>query len=161
MFPSDDYVSEFVRDVPKAKILAAKSLMQPPTAVVFDYQVPLEALQVMDGNKLDRVFVVDSDNRLRGLLSTDEASQAAERGATTLSEVVSAGCPRVNLDTSVEDLVPIAAEYEHPIPVVDQKGCLVGEVHRTAVLAGIAGRGEVFARRFRKGQWETSANASP
>lgn len=140
MSPSDDYVSEFVRDVPKAKVLVARSLMQPPTAVVFDYQVPPEALHVMDINNLDRVFVVDSSNRLRGLLSINEASQAAERGVIALSEVMSDDCPRVNLDTSVEDLIPITAEYEHPIPVVDQKGCLVGEVPRTAVLAGMVGK---------------------
>ena len=45
--------------------------------------------------------------------------------------------PSVTSDTLVEDLVNLAAEYEHPIPVVDEKGRLLGEVHRAAVLTSI------------------------
>ena len=45
--------------------------------------------------------------------------------------------PSVTSDTLVEDLVSLAAEYEHPIPVVDENGRLLGEVHRAAVLTSI------------------------
>jgi CBS domain-containing protein len=44
----------------------------------------------------------------------------------------------VDPDTYLREVVPIAAETEHPIPVVDDGGQVVGEVDRTALLSGIS-----------------------
>ena len=40
-------------------------------------------------------------------------------------------------DAYIEEIIPMAAETEHPIAVVDENGRLVGEVHRGALLTGM------------------------
>ena len=41
-------------------------------------------------------------------------------------------------DAYIEDIVPLAARSELPVAVVDAQGRLLGEVHRSALLAGMA-----------------------
>jgi CBS-domain-containing membrane protein len=43
----------------------------------------------------------------------------------------------VTPETLVEELVPLSAEYDGPIAVVDEQGHLLGEVHRAAVLTSL------------------------
>ena len=47
-------------------------------------------------------------------------------------------CPRVAPATLVEELAPLSARYDGPIAVVDEQGCLQGEIHRSAVLSSLA-----------------------
>ena len=41
-------------------------------------------------------------------------------------------------DAYIEDLIPMAAQTEHPIAVVNEEGRLLGEVHRGALLTGMS-----------------------
>ena len=136
--PADDYVGEFVRDVSKAKVLGAESIMQQAESVVYEWQGPQEAVHVMESNDSDHAFVLGHNRELVGDLSLQEATEALERGATTMQDAVDTDCPRVAPTTLVEELVPLSAQYEGPIAVVDEQGCLQGEVHRTAVLSSMA-----------------------
>ena len=45
--PADDYVTEFVQDVSRAKVIQANAIMQQPDAVVHEWQGPRAALHVM------------------------------------------------------------------------------------------------------------------
>ncbi len=140
--PADEYVSEFVRDISKAKVLGARSIMQEPEGLVYEWQGPRVAMHVMQTNDVDQAFVLGHNRELRGHLTLDDAAKALRRGDTTLRDVVDAECPRVSPDTLVEDLVPLAAEHDRPIAVVDERGRLLGEIHRAAVLTSIvAGTG--------------------
>ena len=136
--PADAYVGEFVRDVTKAKVLGAASIMQEAESVVYEWQGPQEAVHVMESNNTDHVFVLGHNRELVGDLSLHEATEALERGATTMSGAMDTDCPRVAPATLVEELAPLSAQYDHPIAVVDEQGCLQGEVHRSAVLSSMA-----------------------
>ena len=140
MVPADEYVSKFVQDVSKAKVMGVRSIMQQPEVVVYDWQGPRAALHVMKSNDISTAFVVSRTRVLRGMVDVDVAADAAKRGITTLEEVVKDECPTVGPDTSVEDVVPLAAENECPIAVVDEEGYFLGEVHRAAVLSGMVGQ---------------------
>lgn len=82
--PADDYVSEFVQDVSRAKVIQADSIMSP--------------------------------------VSSDNGDYHASVGPKAY----------------IEEIVPLAARSEHPIAVVDDKGRLLGEIHRGDLLAGMA-----------------------
>ena len=82
--PADDYVSEFVQDVSRAKVIQAASIMRPPS---FD-------------------------------------------GGDYLSSVAP--------DAYIEDIIPLAARSERPVAVMDERGRLLGEIPRGALLAGMA-----------------------
>ena len=55
-----------------------------------------------------------------------------------MSGAMHTDCPRVAPATLAEELAPLSAGYNGPIAVVDEQGCLQGEVHRSAVLSSMA-----------------------
>ena len=136
--PADAYVTDFVRDVSKAKVVSVTTIMQEPEGVVYEWQGPRVAMHAMQSNDVDHAFILGQNRELRGFLSLDQAAAALRRGETILENAITAECPKVTADTVVEDLVPLAAEYEMPIAVVDERNRLLGEVHRSAVLTSIA-----------------------
>jgi glycine betaine/proline transport system ATP-binding protein len=139
--PADDYVQEFIRDISKTKVLGAGSIMQDPEATVLGSQGPGTALQVMQSNDIKYAFVVDSAKTLMGVVSVDQAATAVQRRVTSLQDLdlpESSLCPRVSPSTSIDDLIPLAAETECPISVVNDEGQLVGVIPRTALLSSLA-----------------------
>ena len=139
--PADAYVGQFVRDVSKAKVLGAESIMQAPVCVVYGWQGPRVAMEIMRSNDVDHTFVLDHSRSLLGFLTLDDAAESARRGAVTLAGAVNADWPKVAPQTVVEELVPMAAVYDGPIAVVDERGRLLGEVHRAAILTSMAATG--------------------
>ena len=139
--PADSYVQEFIRDISKTRVLGAGSIMHEPEATVFGTQEPGAALQVMQANDVKYAFVLDSSSTLMGVISADEAARAMERRVTSLQDLdlpESPLCPRVSPGTSIDELIPLAAETECPISVVNDEGRLVGVVPRTTLLASLA-----------------------
>ena len=139
--PVDDYVQEFIRDVSKTKVLGAGSIMQEPDATVLGSQGPGTALQVMQSNDVKYAFVLDSARILMGVVTVDQAAAAVLRRVTSLQELdlpESPLCPRVSPETSIDELIPLAAETECPISVVNDEGRLVGVIPRTTLLSSLA-----------------------
>ena len=77
--PADDYVTSFVQDVSRAKVIQAKAIMQDPDVVVHEWQGPRAALHAMRTNDTDVVFVLGHDNILRGILTEDHAATLARQ----------------------------------------------------------------------------------
>ena len=139
--PADEYVQEFIRDVSRTKILGAGSIMQEPEYTMSGSQGPDTALQVMQSNDVRYVFVLDSVSNLMGVVTMDQAASAAQRGVTSLQDLDYPNfslCPRVSTNTPIDDLIPLAAETECPISVVDDEGRLLGVIPRTALLSSLA-----------------------
>jgi glycine betaine/proline transport system ATP-binding protein len=136
--PADDYVTEFVRDVSRAKVIEARAIMQEPEVVIHDWQGPRAALHVMQSADTDVAFVVSLDRSVRGILTEDQAAALARQHRVDLKEVDLDPFVCCSPDSYLEDLIPMAAETEHPIAIVDDRGRLMGEVHRGALLAGMS-----------------------
>ncbi len=85
--PTDQYVTEFVRDVSRAKVIQAKAIMREPDAVVYERQGPRAALHTMDSNHLDAVFLIARDFTLRGILTAEQVKAIAAQGRSTLQEL--------------------------------------------------------------------------
>jgi glycine betaine/proline transport system ATP-binding protein len=139
--PVDDYVQEFIRDISKTKVLGAGSIMLEPEATVLGSQGPGTALQVMQSNDVKYAFVLDSARTLMGVVTVDQAAAAVQRRVTSLQDLdlpESPLCPRVSPNISIDDLIPLAAETECPISVVNDEGRLVGVIPRSALLSSLA-----------------------
>ena len=143
--PADDYVSEFVQDVSKAKVIQARAIMQDTEAVIHEWQGPRAALHVMKSHNTDCVFLLGHDGVLRGLLTEDQAAALARHRVEQLQDAQTESVMTVGPDDYIEDIIPMAAQTDHPIAVVNEHGRLIGEVHRGALLAGMAegGLGDV------------------
>ena len=136
--PADDYVSSFIQDVSRAKVIQAKAIMQDPDAVVHDWQGPRAALHTMKEYDTDVLFVLGHENILRGVLTEDRAARLARQKVEKLQGVELGEVVSAQPDAYIEDLIPMAAQTEHPIAVTNEQGRLLGEVHRGALLMGMA-----------------------
>ena len=145
--PADDYVSEFVQDVSKAKVIQARAIMQDTDAVIHEWQGPRAALHVMNSQDTHCLFLLDRDGVLKGLVTEDRAAALARDRVEKLQDVPTEPLMTASPDDYIEDIIPMAAETEHPIAVIDGSGLLLGEIHRGALLAGMVegGIGEAGA----------------
>ena len=136
--PSDEYVTEFVQDVSRAKVVQAKAIMQESEVVVYERQGPRAALHIMDSHSLEAVFLIARDFTLRGVLTKDRAMALVEEGRDSLDRAELEPATTTTPDAFIDDIIPIAAESHHPIAVVGDTQALLGEIRRGALLAGMA-----------------------
>ena len=140
--PADDYVTEFVQDVSRAKVIQANAIMQQPNAVVYEWQGPRAALHVMSTNDMEAVFLLGRQRVLKGIITDDQAAVMARQRLEKLEDANVEPAMTTDPDSYIEDIIPMAAQTKHPIAVVSDDGRLLGEVHRGALLAGIAEGGQ-------------------
>ena len=136
--PADDYVAEFVQDVSRAKVIQVNAVMQQPDAVAYAWQGPRAALHLMRTNDMDHLFLLDRERAIKGILTEDRAAALARQKVERLENVELDEVMTTGPDDYIEEVIPLAAQTHHPIAVVGPNGRLLGEVHRGALLAGIA-----------------------
>jgi len=139
--PSDDYVTDFVQDVSRAKVVHARAIMDEPDVVIYERQGPRAALHAMQQHKLDAVFLISRNFTLRGILTRDQATALAAQGATSLHGAPVDSAVTTSPETFVADVIPIAAQTEHAVAVVSDNGSLLGEIRRDVLLAAVAEAG--------------------
>jgi glycine betaine/proline transport system ATP-binding protein len=140
--PATEYVSNFVIDVDRSKIITAANIMIRPTALVSASDGPRVALRKMKKEALSSIFVVGDDRVLTGIVTVEQAVEAVKNKETDLKQIVETDIPLTAPDTLIQDLLPIAATAKVPIAVVDEKKKLLGIIVRVTVLAGLIGGGE-------------------
>lgn len=136
--PTDDYVTEFVQDVSRAKVIQAKAIMQDSEVVVYERQGPRAALHIMDSHGLEALFLIGRDFTLRGVLTKDRVMALIDERRSSLDGAQVEPATTTTPDAFIEDIIPIAAQTRHPIAVVDDTQALLGEIRRGALLAGMA-----------------------
>lgn len=139
--PADEYVTEFVRDVPRSKVVPVRNIMKEPEVTLYSWQGPKVAIHNMREKDIQYAFVMDPGRRLRGVVTLDEARQAIKRGVTRLSKMAKGNALQIGADQPIEEVVPLAATSDNPVAVVDEDERLIGEVPRTELLLGMAGEG--------------------
>jgi len=138
--PANEYVTEFVRDVPKVQVLRAGNIME-RTSELADIDHELGAvLSTMKAKNLESMFVVDSDQKLRGLVMIEDLTTAVHKGETKLESTMKAGLAITEPDKLIEELIPMVAASNIPIAVVDQQQRLLGMVTRASVLSNMVER---------------------
>ncbi|MGG4395572.1 glycine betaine/L-proline ABC transporter ATP-binding protein [Paenibacillus thiaminolyticus] len=137
MDPADEYVERFVEGVDLSKVLTAAHIMRRPETVSLD-RGPRVALQLMRDIGISTLFVVGKDKSLQGVVTAEQASEAA-RGGKSLQEVMFTDVPTVSPDVLLNDLFALSGEAKLPIAVVQPDGKLMGAIVRGAVLGALAG----------------------
>ena len=136
--PTDEYVTEFVRDVSRGKVIQAKAIMREPDAVVHEWQGPRAGLHIMDSHGIDEVFLIARDSTLRGILTEEQMDALASQQVRTLEGVEVTPALTTSPETYIEEIIPIAAQSRHPVAVVGDNGSLLGEIRRGALLSGMS-----------------------
>ncbi len=134
--PADEYVSRFVEDVDRTKILTAGVFMKRPHDVVYMSQGPRTALKLMEDNDSTTIFALDKKRRLQGLVEADDALRAV-RNNQKLNEIMITDIPMVNTETPMSDVIQLLVTNNFPIPVVDDDNILLGVVRPAAAVEAL------------------------
>ena len=140
--PANEYVAEFVQDVSRAKVIRAESIMQEPAVIIHERERPSVALHAMQSNDADMAFVVGDDRILRGTLTQDQVASLASQHQERLDAGQTEAAITTSPDTFIEQIIPLAAQTERSVAVVNGEGRLLGEIHRRALLAGLVENAE-------------------
>jgi glycine betaine/proline transport system ATP-binding protein len=132
--PADDYVSEFVKDVPRGKVVLAESIMEKPAVLISSDQNPEAVIEELKARRAAVAFVTDTDGKLEGIVTKEQATAAAQKGLTSIKGVVQREFPSTSPDTTVEQILPLVAEGNLPVAVLKGKKRLLGVVTRLALI---------------------------
>jgi glycine betaine/proline transport system ATP-binding protein len=141
--PADDYVSEFVSDVDRARVLTAADLLRPPLLTIPVSEDPASALRRLADNEANGAFVIDADGRLLGVVTDTNLSAAISRGQGDLADSVTDDYHSVRPDSVIGDFMHLAGRQVVPVTVVDADGRLAGVVPRAAILSSLSSVPEV------------------
>ena len=142
--PANDYVRDFVENVDRSKVITAGSILR-KTDVAYVNHGPHQALRQMKNLGFASLFVLDSDRKLKGLITLEDVSGLAKKvpehedEARTIEPVLRTDVAKTTPDVQIANLLEESAKTNVPIAVVDEEGVFKGIVTRPAILSGIAG----------------------
>ncbi|MFC1982186.1 glycine betaine/L-proline ABC transporter ATP-binding protein [Chloroflexota bacterium] len=134
--PADDYVSEFVKDVPRGKVISVESIMEQPTVSVTSDRNLQDVIEEMMTKQDTTAFVVDTDGRLKGVVTMEEATESVQNEVTRAGDAVKEEYNSISPDTPVEQCLSIAAN-DIPVVVLDDDKHLLGVITRQALIAAM------------------------
>ncbi len=137
--PADDYVREFVQDASPAKVLSAGRIMEDPRVLLYEWQGPKVARTLLGHDRQLYAFVTTKKREFKGLLSLDRIRKMEKAGVPSLKDAVAEqylvkDLPTCSPDTIIEELFPLATSSPYPIPVLDEKGKLLGIIRNETIL---------------------------
>lgn len=126
--PADNYVSEFVKDIPRAKLISAESIMEQPQAIIWGNYDSDVALREMSEKHTTLAFVTDTQYRLIGVVTMKQVIETARDGIVTLNQIAQHEIPMVSPSSTAEDILNVIGDGRIPVAVLDDKKHLLGVV---------------------------------
>ncbi len=133
--PANDYVSNFVQDVDRSKVLTAANVMKKPDVVTTWKDGARVAIRKMEEVGISSIFVVDKERKLKGLLTIDAALEAVKKNKW-VEDMLTQDYFTTREETPLHELIGVAAETKYPIAVVDNNK-LKGIIVRVSILSGL------------------------
>lgn len=134
--PANDYISEFIKDIDRSRVIQASHVMIKPNALVSLKDGLNVAIKEMQANGISSVFVVDRQRTVKGIVTIDDAIKGL-REKKRLEEVMRHDITVVDEDVYVSDLIPKVLESKFPLAVVNEENKLTGFILRVHVLASL------------------------
>ncbi|MBT3249118.1 MAG: betaine/proline/choline family ABC transporter ATP-binding protein [Actinobacteria bacterium] len=128
--PANGYVAEFVQDVDQGRVIAVDEVMQ-DAVVVTASNTLVEAVDALGSR--GGGFVVDANGCPTSLLTKADAGVALAHGSTTLGDVLRSDF-ETTLSTQRLNENYAAAGRGLPIAVVNDAGCLIGELEPREIM---------------------------
>lgn len=134
--PANAYISEFIRDIDRSKILQAEHIMSQPFGLVSLKDGLHVAIQVMRENGISSAFVTDRKRYLHGIVTIDQAIEGLKQ-KKTLQDVINKEVKIVRPCDYVQDIIPFVLDSKYPLVVIDEDEQIVGIILRVHVLASL------------------------
>jgi len=128
--PADNYVSEFIKDVPRWKIIPVESVMEAAKIMVWNgFDVEVAIREMMDANT-NVAFIINSHAVVQGILTLEAAIQASRRGLVKIAEITQDNYTQTTPLTPVEEIIHVVVDSDIPVAVLDENKRLLGVVSR-------------------------------
>lgn len=134
--PANDYISEFIQDIDRSKVFQAEHVMIEPNTFVYLQDGLSVAVRKMEENGISSVFVVDPEERIKGIVTIDDAIKGRSQ-KKKIEDIMRDNIQIVHKSEYVSDLIPKAVDSKFPLAVVDDEDKLVGLILRVHVLSGL------------------------
>ena len=134
--PASQYISDFVKDIDRTRVLQAQHIMFTPSALVTPRDGLKVAVKEMQKSGISSLFVVNNQRILQGLVTIDDAINAIKENKT-LDNILTHEYHTTDPETFIKDLIPMASDTKYPIAVVNEDNKLLGIIVRVSVLSSL------------------------
>ncbi|BDH63505.1 glycine betaine/L-proline ABC transporter ATP-binding protein [Lysinibacillus sp. PLM2] len=134
--PANDYITDFIRDIDRSKILKAENIMVNPYGLVSLEEGLNVAVKVMRENGISSAFVTNRNQQLQGMITIDRAIDGIKQ-KKLLGDVLSTNVKTVRPEDYVQDIIQYALESKYPLVVVNEEEQIQGIILRVHVLASL------------------------
>ena len=142
MAPADDYVSRFVKDVNRGRVITVGSIADEYPAVELGKAGFADAFGKLRASRRNTVYVCDGAGKPVGAITADMARDGQDLTGPIADDAKLAPVLTVNGAAVIEDMLPLAMKSEVPVAVLDGQGALAGGVPRRTVLSALVRRTE-------------------
>jgi glycine betaine/proline transport system ATP-binding protein len=132
--PANNYVSEFVKDVPRGQIIPVKDIMEQPTVLVGSEENLEAAIKQMKKEEITVAFVIDADSRLKGIVTMEQAEESAKKGMTQIKEIIQIDVASIAANTRLDDCLSLVTENDIPLAILGEEKHLLGVVTRSVLI---------------------------
>lgn len=136
--PADEYVTRFVGDVDRSRVLFAGQVAEEPDHFVRDDASGAEALRMLQDENAWASLVVDGKGHPVGTVHFEDLTEGQGEGRS-VREVMKPQPPNVHVNTPISELFAPAALAATRLPVVDRSGRMVGMVGQDTLLRAMDG----------------------
>ena len=133
--PIDDYVRDFTRDVPRSKVLTARSVMTAPRVFATADEGLADLMTRLDNEGCESAVVVDGHDQFIGTVHLSDVPGSGAANSSVASVMLDS-CPVVEPGTRLERLIPLAIGDDAPIAVLDDGRC-IGTISRESAMAAL------------------------
>lgn len=135
--PANDYISSFLQDVDRAKVLTAENVMVRPMTIIVEHDGPKVALQRMRQEEVSVLLAVDRSRKYLGYVTAEDALALVNKGEKMIHSIIRTDMPVVPSSTVIQDLLSVISDSPTPVAVVDD-GKLRGVLIRGVILESLA-----------------------
>jgi glycine betaine/proline transport system ATP-binding protein len=137
--PADAYVSEFVADVDRSRVLTASAVMQPPRLTALAGDSPGDVLGRLQDVEAGGAYVLDERRRVVGVVRADDLERAVRDGVASVADCLEGDWVVVRPESPLGEICHLSGRHVVPMAVVDEESRLLGVVPRAAILSALAG----------------------
>jgi glycine betaine/proline transport system ATP-binding protein len=136
--PADDYVRAFFRGVDPTNVISAGDIVRDthPTLIKTKVGSLRATHELLSSSERDHCYVLDARRRFLGIVSSDSLRGALEGNApdSPIDQAYLNGGTPVNMNDSMQDILPAVASSSWPVPVVDDQNVYKGVVSKNRFL---------------------------
>jgi glycine betaine/proline transport system ATP-binding protein len=134
--PANDYVRDFIEGADKSKVMSVRQVMITPSCIIKTSDGASRAIVEMRSNNVSSAYIVNEKMEFKGMLTLDGAIKARDTKGK-ISEYFSDDVITINMDATIGDAMPLAANTKYPIAVL-KDNILKGIITKASLISTLA-----------------------